>query len=95
MGMAVQEFLCNSLGHIIEVEATFLVGDLRIEHYLKQQITKLIAQLQEVTAFDSINDFIDFFQSVGSEGLKRLLSIPVTPMVGITKLPHDRQQLTQ
>ena len=85
VGMTPNQFAGYGIGHIGKVKMTFLTGNLCIEGYLKQQISKFIFQIHHVTTLDCTHDFVGFFQRVRRQRTYRLLEIPGTSVLSITQ----------
>ncbi|GGD92535.1 hypothetical protein GCM10011515_10320 [Tsuneonella deserti] len=89
--MSLLELVSDRAGHVIEGEQRAFFRDTRLEDDLKQQITKLIAQVTHITALDSVGDFVGFLDSVRDYRREGLLAIPFAA-IGATQDSHNGEK---
>ena len=53
-----------------------------MKHYLQQEIAEFVTEIVEVTAGDSVRDFIGFLDGVGRDARKILLEVPRAAAAG-------------
>src|SRR5712692_4561083 len=76
MRMAPDQLVVNLANHVGHREAALFPCDLRMKNYLEQQIAHFLGKLGVVSAFQSFQNFVGFFDEVGSQRLMGLLAIP-------------------
>src|SRR5260370_29427972 len=82
MGMPPDHLAMNFANHFGYREAALFAGDLRMKHNLQEQIAHLFRKLGVVPAFEGFQDFVGFFDEVGSQRLMRLFAVPGAPVWG-------------
>jgi len=92
MGVAVDQFVRDRAGNIVEGKIVLLLGHARMEDHLQQQVAELVAQRGHVAAIYGVGDLVGFFDGVGDDGLERLLDIPRTPFRRVAQSSHDVDQ---
>ncbi len=69
-----------------------LLGHLRMEHDLQQQIAQFVLEVPHVAAINRIGDFVGFLNGVWRDAGEGLLHIPWATGLRIAQRGHDRQQ---
>jgi len=75
-GMPPEQFLDDAPGDVIEIEASFLGGDLRMKNRLQQKIAQFLAKIGVVVLIDRLDDFVRFLDQARAQAGVRLLPVP-------------------
>ncbi len=90
--MPTHELVADGAHDAFEVEVPGLLGHLRMEDHLQQQVAEFVAQRLEVAAPDRVIDLVGFFDRVRGDRRKGLLDIPRTAALRVAQLRHDPDQ---
>ena len=72
--------LCGeAFDHISKVERALLLRHPSMENDLEQEIAQFLTQVVEVTACDSVGDFVSLLDGIGGDGLECLFQVPRAP----------------
>ncbi len=69
-------FAAMSARHLVESEAVFLGGDLRVEDDLQQQVAEFLAEVGVVAIVDRLDDFVGFLDHAGAQAGVGLFAVP-------------------
>ena len=69
-------FTDDTLDHVGEIKSAIFFGNTRMKDNMKKQVTEFLFQVLFVPAFDSIEDFIGFFECVFGNRFAGLTNIP-------------------
>ncbi len=76
-------------------ELPLVLGDLRVEDHLQEQIAELVLEVRHVAARDGIGDLMRFLDGIGRDALKALRHIPIAARLRVAETFHDGQQAFQ
>src|SRR2546425_5249167 len=76
--MPADHFVVDFANHVRHGEAPLFPRDLRMKDNLQKQVAHLFRKLGVVPAFEGFQNFVSFFEQIGSQRLMRLLAIPGT-----------------
>src|SRR4051812_11865941 len=74
--MPVNELVRQSVKHVIDREMFLLVGHLRVEEHLQQEVSELARKLIPVAIVDRLQNFVRLFERVWLYGIEGLLPVP-------------------
>ncbi len=89
MRMPIYQLAREPIENVINRKRPLLLGHLRIEKHLQQQVAEFAGKFVPVAIIDGFEHFISFFERVGLDGIEGLLAIPGTPP-GSPQALHDR-----
>ena len=76
MGMAEYQLVVECVGHVGYVEAALLVGNLRVEQNMKQDVAEFLFYIGGVVVGKGLSQLVDFFDRVRTQAFVGLLCIP-------------------
>ena len=88
VGVPANHFVVDFTDYGRDVEATFFVGDLRVEENLEEKVAEFLGEFGVVGGVQGIEHFVGFLDQVGAEGGVSLLAVPEAA-VGRAKAGHD------
>jgi len=80
MRMPPDHLVMDGADHLGSGEAALFAGDLGMKNNLQKQVAHLIRKLGVVPAFEGFQNFVGFFDEIGSQRLMRLLAVPRAPV---------------
>ena len=92
--MPPQKLRAQRISHVFQRKIAGVIGHLRVEQHLQQQVAQFIAKIVPVAPLDSVEDFIRLFQRVLLDGVERLLAVPGTA-VRRAQPRHNRRRFPQ
>ena len=61
VGMTEDEFIGQGVADISDIKLLLFLGNLRIEGYMKQNITKFLADIRSVIGYNCVGEIVDLF----------------------------------
>jgi hypothetical protein len=89
MRVSPDHLLGISACHIIEAEATNLLGHAGMKYDLKQEVPEFITKIAHVPTLDRIRNFVSLLNGVRGDAAKVLLDIPRATIFRVTELAHN------
>jgi hypothetical protein len=86
--VAANQFFVDFADDVVDGEAAFLVGDLRVEENLKEEVAEFLGEFGVVRGVEGVEDFIGFFDEIRAESRVGLLAVP-RAAVGCAETGHD------
>jgi hypothetical protein len=74
--VAANHFLVNFADDVGDVESILFLGNLRMEEDLEEQVAEFFGKFGVIGGFESIEDFVSFFDEVSAERGVGLFAIP-------------------
>jgi hypothetical protein len=90
--MADDELFANVGADLVNTKALLTVGNVRVEHDLKQDVAELLTKDLGIVFVDTLNKLIGFLEESAAQSLMRLLGIP-RASVGRTKDSYDLDEI--
>jgi hypothetical protein len=84
--------VADSVHDIVKRKSALLAPEVRMKHYLKQQIAQFVAQVSEVVALDSIGYFVRLLDRIRRNRAEILLEIPRAATLRITQPGHEFEE---
>ena len=75
--MPAEQLLRNTARHVVEIEAPFLRGDLRVENRLQEQVAKFLAKVGVVAGVDRRDDLVGTLRSSRGGGWRESVPDPM------------------
>jgi hypothetical protein len=94
VGMAGDEFIHLALTDGVKIESPAFGSHLRMEDYLEEQVAQLFNHFMIVVSFDSIDEFIGFFDAIEANAFVVLFQVPGAAAFGRPETGHNFQELT-
>src|SRR5258708_32840972 len=91
MRMPPDHLVVDFANHLGYGEAAFFARDLRMENNLQKKIAHLFREFGIVPAFEGFQNFVGFFDQVGSQRLMRLLAVPGASVQGAQSGLHGHE----
>jgi len=88
MRVAPNHFLVNFSDHVGDGKAAFFLSDLGVKKHLKKEVAELFGEFGVIGALEGVEDFVGFFDEIGSERGVSLFAIPGTA-AGSAEARHD------
>ncbi len=94
MRMPTDQLRAYRVEHIGDGERTTLCSQLRMEHYLKEQITEFLTHPWIRFALDGIDRFVGFLDQIRDESTVGLFPVPGAPGRA-AQLSHDLTEISE
>ena len=82
MRVATDEFVCQTVHHIIEGKVLLVFANIRLEEHLQQNIAQFFLVVLQIIAHHRRKEFVTLLLQTGLNRLQRLLAIPRTTIGG-------------
>ena len=92
--VAADEFGVDIACHIGQRKLTGVRRNLRMQHYLHEHVTQLLAQMRHVVRLDAVERLVGLLDHVFANAAVRLLAVP-RAAIGLTQTPNGLHQMLQ
>ena len=89
--VAANHLLVDFPDHVSYGEAAFFLSDLGVEQHLEKEVAEFFGEFGVIAGLEGIEDFVGFFDEIGSERSVSLFAIPGAAARG-TEAGHDRDE---